>query len=96
MANDRRSGQERRFAVHQLKDGSERRGGADRRGHSSKLCPYCSVSLSLAATDCPACKRKVGDVDKNGMAKKPANYWAYVACLLAWVGFYLYIQWAFF
>lgn len=92
MANDRRSGEERRFFVHQY-GGPERRRGTDRR--TSKICPFCSVNLALAATVCFSCKRQVGKAGKYGMAEKPIAYWSYVACFLSWTGLYLYIRWAF-
>ncbi len=62
----------------------------------TKVCPYCSVPLTIDVTECSSCSRKVGKIDKHGMAEKPVNYGAYVICLLAWVGFYLYMRWAFF
>ena len=30
------------------------------------------------------------------MAKKPVDYWSYIACFLSWFGFYQYMHWAFF
>lgn len=62
----------------------------------NKLCPYCNVSLVLSADTCFSCKKKVGNVGKHGVAEKPPNYWAYILCLLTWVGFYIYMRWAFF
>lgn len=61
-----------------------------------KKCPYCSVPLALNATECFSCKKKVGKMNKHGIAEKPANYTAYIFCLASWVGFYLYMRWAFF
>jgi len=62
----------------------------------SKKCPYCGVPLNLDVDTCFSCKKKVGKIDKYGMAQKPPDYLSYVICLAAWVGFYLYIKWAFF
>ena len=60
-----------------------------------KMCPYCSVPLSLTSDTCFACKRKVGKVNKYGMAEKPPKYGTYFTCLLSWAGFYVYMHWAF-
>ncbi len=58
----------------------------------TKTCPYCSVPLALNAEECFSCKRKVGKVDKHGIAGKPVNYKAYIICLIIWVALYLYIR----
>ncbi len=60
-----------------------------------KICPYCNTSLGLNAVTCSSCSKKVGKRGKHGQAEKPPNYWAYILCLLAWVGFYIYMRWAF-
>jgi len=62
----------------------------------TKKCPDCFTHLSLDATVCPYCKKKVGKVDHQGMAKKPVDWKAYLICLLCWAGFGLYMWWAFF
>lgn len=62
----------------------------------TKKCPYCSVPLGLNVDECFACKKKVGKINKHGMADKPTNYGSYILCLLSWVGFYIYMRWAFF
>ncbi len=58
----------------------------------TKTCPYCTVPLSVDAEECFSCKKKVGKIDKHGIASKPANYMAYVVCLLVWVALYLYVR----
>lgn len=49
-----------------------------------KRCPYCYTHLKLNAEHCIECRKKVGEVDKVGLAKKPFNYKAYIAAGL-WV-----------
>ena len=44
---------------------------------------------------CVSCKKKVGKIDKYGMAQKPVDWLSYVRCLLIWCAFCLYIWWAF-
>lgn len=41
-------------------------------------------------------KKKVGNVNKHGIAKKPFDWLAYTICLIAWMGFGFYIWWCFF
>jgi len=60
--------------------------------HKKKTCPYCNVPLSLNVKECFSCKKKVGKVNKHGIANKPANYKAYIICLIVWVALYLYIR----
>jgi hypothetical protein len=62
----------------------------------TKRCPDCSTELPLTAARCTGCDRRVGPVDAQGRAKKPVDVRAYAMCLLAWIGFGLYIWWAFF
>ncbi len=68
----------------------------DNPAHATKKCPYCYTHLSLDAKICFSCKRKVGKVEKHGMAKIPVDWISYIVCLIAWLGFFLYIWWAFF
>ncbi|VFQ44190.1 hypothetical protein [Desulfoluna butyratoxydans] len=61
----------------------------------SKRCPYCFASLSLAAETCPSCHKRVGTVDRYGLAKKPINYFGYLAAVM-WAGIFVgYIWFAF-
>jgi hypothetical protein len=62
----------------------------------SKKCPYCFVYLPLQAERCHSCKRKVGQADDFGMARKPVDWKAYAICLVAWVAFVYYIWRVFF
>ena len=60
-----------------------------------KRCPYCFTNLKLAMDVCHSCHKKVGKVDRYGLAKKPANVMGYLATLL-WVGILAgYIWYAF-
>ena len=62
-----------------------------------KRCPDCYANMSVKATQCPACKQKLKlKIDKHGYAKKPINWFAYLSCLMSWIGLGLYIWWAFF
>ncbi len=58
--------------------------------HSTKKCPYCSTHLIRNAPSCTYCKKKVGPVDKHGIAQKPVDWKAYTACILSWTGLMLY------
>ena len=61
----------------------------------SKKCPECLTSLPLDATQCTSCKKKIGKVNKNGIAKLPIDWMSYLICVLSILGFCLYIWWAF-
>ena len=39
---------------------------------------------------CSYCKKKVGPVNKHGIANKPTDYKAYTACMLSWAGLFFY------
>ena len=65
--------------------------------HIAKRCPECFSNLPMNATICPWCNQKVTTkVNKHGHAKKPIDWYAYVACLLSWVAAGFYIWWVFF
>ena len=70
--------------------------GQSKGKHISKRCPYCATYLSLNAVECTSCKRKVGEVDAHGTAKKPVNWLGYLTAILACGGFIVYIYWLFF
>ncbi len=57
-----------------------------------KRCPYCYTHLKLNAEHCIECRKKVGEVDKVGLAKKPFNYKAYLAAGL-WVVLLSFYVW---
>lgn len=52
--------------------------------------------MALEERVCSACGIRVGKVDRFGMARKPTDWKSYLICFLAWLGFGLYIWWAFF
>jgi len=58
---------------------------------SSKKCHECFAYIPLEATICPSCGKKVGEIDKNGIAVKPTNWIAYAIAALAWGGFIFYL-----
>ncbi len=64
--------------------------------HTSKKCPYCSEHLSLDATVCSSCKKRIGEVESHGMAKKTVDWWAYTVAILSCIVLAVYIWWAFF
>ena len=63
---------------------------------STKKCYECFTHLPLDAEVCPSCKRKVGKVDKIGIAAKPTDWKGYIICLLIWIGLAIFIWKGFF
>ena len=49
----------------------------------TKRCPFCSAILALSEKQCPSCKRKVGDPDKNGVAEIPGRWKTWVSFVVA-------------
>lgn len=62
----------------------------------SKKCPECLTLLPASAKVCTGCQRKVGPVNRYGMARRPVDWKGYTICLLAWAALGIYIWWAFF
>ena len=60
-----------------------------------KICPECSTNIPVDAKKCFSCHARVGEVDAGGRAKRPFNWLTYSTCFLSWLGFSLYIWWAF-
>jgi hypothetical protein len=63
----------------------------------TKVCPYCSTHLLLQATACSYCKKKVGPVNKQGIAQKPTDWKAYTVCFLTWgalFGYFWILGWS--
>jgi len=56
----------------------------------TKVCPYCSTHLIINATECTYCKKKVGPVNKQGIAEKPTDWKAYTACFVSWFALFFY------
>ncbi|MBA3031290.1 MAG: hypothetical protein FP816_21085 [Desulfobacteraceae bacterium] len=67
-----------------------------RRIADTKRCPYCSTPIPRNAEQCFACKGKVGEMGKYGLAKKPFDWKAYLLCLISVVALGVYMWWAFF
>jgi hypothetical protein len=63
--------------------------------YATKRCPYCYEYMPLRATQCPACKKGVGEVEGHGMAKKTVDLKAYMVAILAIAALSAYIWWAF-
>jgi len=66
------------------------------RTHLTKKCPECYIYLPLHAQVCPACKTKVGDVDKLGFAEKPVDWRGYLLAVVSIVVFAIFMWWGFF
>ncbi len=64
--------------------------------HTTKKCPECLTQLTLDAEECFSCKKKVGEVNKHGVAKRPINWSSNIVCILSWILFVIYLWWAFF
>ena len=64
--------------------------------HITKKCPDCYVHLALSATECHACKAKVGNVDKLGFAEKPVDWLGYLVAGVAILVFAVFMWWGFF
>ncbi len=71
-------------------------GGQASNGHMTKKCPECYAYMSLEARVCPACKKKVGEVDALGFAKKPFDWRGYVIGALCITAFVVFMWWGFF
>ena len=61
----------------------------------TKKCHNCLTSMPVAARRCPECKKKVGEVDKLGFAKKPVQWVAYITTLIWFQAFCFFVWWAF-
>jgi hypothetical protein len=69
--------------------------GADTFKFSTKKCYECFTHLSLNATECYACKKKVGKVDRNGIAEKPTDFKSYFVFALAFAALAAFLWKAF-
>ncbi len=61
----------------------------------TKKCPYCSVVLKIDDEFCFSCKRKVGKINKHGIAEKPFDWKGYSMAVISALAFVFYIWWAF-
>ncbi|MBF0103038.1 MAG: hypothetical protein HQK77_19240 [Desulfobacterales bacterium] len=59
----------------------------------SKRCPYCFVYLSLDAKVCYSCNHKVRNPNKYGIAKKPFDWYGFIAAIVTWAAFGYYLWW---
>ena len=50
---------------------------------STKKCYECFTHLALNATVCNVCKKKVGKVNRHGIAEKPTDWKAYIIAGIA-------------
>ena len=66
------------------------------RSVDTKRCPYCSTPIPMHVNRCFACGEKVGDMGKYGLAKKAFDWKGYLACLISFISFALFVWWAFF
>lgn len=64
--------------------------------HIIKKCPSCYEYLPLRAKKCPACRTKVGDVDKLGFAAKPFDWSGYLIAVISIAVCVIFVWWAFF
>ena len=60
---------------------------------TTKLCPYCRTRNRLDAERCvyEYCGKRLGDVEKDGRAHKPTDWWSYISCSLWWLAFIFYM-----
>jgi hypothetical protein len=63
---------------------------------ATKRCPECTVHIPIDATRCTDCGKRVGPVDKSGVARRATNYRAYAEMIIAFVVFGLFVWWFFF
>jgi hypothetical protein len=64
--------------------------------YSVKVCYNCATPLASDATECYSCQHKVGKVDRQGKARRPTDWLAYIVCIISWAFFFAYVWWAFF
>ena len=62
---------------------------------STKKCYNCLEHLPLEATTCTNCKKKVGKINRIGMASKPIDWIAYLVCAIAFAALAAFILKAF-
>ena len=62
----------------------------------SKKCPHCFTYMPLNVLTCPACKEKVGPVDKYGMASKNPDFYSYFVSFVAFIALIVFLYYAFF
>ena len=71
------------------------RKNADPIKFSTKKCYDCFAHLPLNATVCNVCKKKVGKVNRHGIAEKPTDWKAYAIAAIAFVFLIVFLLKAF-
>ena len=61
-----------------------------------KKCPECFTFLPREAKVCHSCNIKVGEAQKDGIAKRPVDWMSYVTAILAAIIFGVFVWWSFF
>ncbi|HAO19319.1 MAG: hypothetical protein BWK80_44650 [Desulfobacteraceae bacterium IS3] len=61
----------------------------------SKKCWNCFVRLPLEVTQCYSCRKKVGDINEHGIARKPLDWLGYTLAIGSMSAFVYYIWWLF-
>jgi hypothetical protein len=64
--------------------------------HMTKKCPWCFTYLNLSDRTCHACGKKVGAVNKLGLATKPTDYRGYAVAAVCILVAAIFFWWAFF
>ena len=62
---------------------------------NTKKCYDCLTHLPLDANVCYFCKKKVGKVDRNGIAEKPTDIKAYAIAAAAFLALIVFLWKAF-
>lgn len=73
-----------------------KKSSSDRSVHRIKKCPFCGEYLRLDDTRCTDCGRRVGPVNRMGLAKKPVEWQTYLAALIACVALGAFVWYFFF
>ena len=71
-----------------------KQGKVTEESHVTKKCPSCYTYIALDAEVCPSCKKKVGMVDRHGMASKRVEWGKYLIAILSWITFGVYAYFA--
>ena len=53
--------------------------------YATKRCAYCRTHNKIDAETCInelSCGKKIGEIDKNGFARKPIDWWSYISCFM--------------
>jgi hypothetical protein len=64
--------------------------------HVTKKCPDCFTYLPLGAKRCYSCGKRVGAVNRLGLAERPPNVSGYLMAVFAILAFAVFVWWGFF